>query len=320
MNPREATKPSEHRLGAARRYAPERTNRPASGQGAAAMLRSTSLKKVGNVVSLDGMSSEDWARETSMTVPAARPTQGSMYALVKEGKGYYPIDRLDRVHTAVSYFERHEEKFPLADRRQYATKVAARLESLGMRVPPVLAKYAGAVADRGAIRTGLELRRAQLGSWEPAYRHIVDLEKSAYQMHPDLLWSAMAHFDKLAGLTDLWDRAIPNPIASVYGMYKSADCIDTEVLFEEGNTRVTEHQLKQLSMSSNGMKGLRNLLPDDLIAGFQKDPLVVFRSLPDPHKLILARAAADNSEGRDRPIRVVGSGDEPSGRKKATLD
>jgi len=65
------------------------------------------------------------------------------------------------------------------------------------------------------------------------------------------------------------------------------------VVWQEGADRVTRGQLENLVM--NRLELVEKEFSDQIATGLHKDPVGVFKSLPLPHKKILARLAADTS-------------------------
>ncbi|MCA8940373.1 MAG: hypothetical protein KDB07_11215 [Planctomycetes bacterium] len=248
------------------------------------------LNKVANIIDV-----------SSSSAPTSYKHQrpATEYALVKEGQAYYPIDTFEQLREATRYYSQYEDQFDLADRRQYCTKVAARARLLGEPVPQRMLRYVGIEKDAQAIEVGLYWRRKHAGA-EEIYGRVLDgIASDAPYHEPEFLVGLLAEFDKAAGLTHLWDqgRGVPNPIASVYktAMEHGGD----DVIWEEGNDRLSSKQLTHFMHTPTARQHLKQMLPSDLVNGLFSDPVDVFSSLPDPHKLMIARLATDNYIGRD---------------------
>ena len=243
---------------------------------------------------------------TGLTAPerivsSPRPTTSNMYALVKNGQARYPIDSLDRVYKAVDYFNRYEDNFDLADRRQYCTKVASRMDELGLEVPQRMRDYASRTPDKQTIALAIYKRAEAIPSSHSLQASLIGLSKEASAMSGELLVSVFEEFDRQADLIDHWDRAVPNPILSVY-KEKTAEAAPNDLMWEDGADRMSYRDFTTFVMSTRGAKLLKDTfsseLADDLLD--PKSGPSVFNSLPDPHKVMIARMATDNSDGNDR--------------------
>lgn len=250
------------------------------------------LKKVANIVDVTGQAAPVLFKE------AQASTDPTHYALVKEGQAFYPIDTFSNLRESMRYFQQYEESFDLADRRQYCEKVAARAHFLDEPCPESMRKYVGVEKSAQALEVGVFWRRKMAGD-KQAYQDMLNgIESDAPYHNPEFVVGLFHEFDKLAGLTHMWDRGVPNPVASVYKTAGDMEGKD-DVLFEEGNDRMSSRQLCHFVRSSNARQHLERALPNDLVDGLMGDPVAVFDSLPDPHKIMIARLATDNSIGRD---------------------
>lgn len=259
--------------------------------------------KVANVVDVTG---KDAPMQVTRT---PYPTNQHMYALsgTKTSAAKYPIDSYDRVQDAIKYFPRHEDEFTLLERREYCTKVASRAMTLGEDVPRKMRVYAQVSEKMSAanLRSGLFWRRKHAGSEQVYGPMLRGIARDARQYHPEMLVGLLAEFDKTAGLVKMWDQpnGVPNPIRSVY---KTAECCapsedmgDLDVIWEDHGKRLSSRKLSELVRNTDGLRSLRQQFSDSLVDGLVQEPETVFRSLPDEHKLIIARMANDNVDGRD---------------------
>lgn len=264
----------------------------------AAPTRSSVMRKIAarmsNTVDTTGLSPD------SVQVPTSLPGTEDMYALVKEGRAMYPIDSLDRLNDAVHYFVRYEERFDPQDRREYCTKVASRCLTLGLEPPVKMKHYAAQEKNAQAIAVGLYQRDESLPTGHEMKPALAELAKEAMYMAPDLLVHVFEEFDKQAGLDEYWDHGVPNPVLSVYREKTAGEGQDGEaILFQEGNDRMSERQLRTFMRGSN-YETLEDVMGDSIAEGLRKDPVAVFNSLPDPHKIQICRLVTDNSDGRDK--------------------
>jgi hypothetical protein len=233
----------------------------------------------------------------------AMPENVNMYALVKEGQATYPLDSMDRFLDAMRYFDEHEERFHPDDRRQYCTKVAARADQLGYPVPKRMRDYAATEKSARAVSIALYERSQSVTRDNPLAVALEGLSKEAMVMAPEMLVAIFEEFDKQANLVQYWDKGIPNPVLSVYREKVAYTPEEDDVLFEESGTRMSTRQLKE-GLHSGVVKSLLDkTFSFDMANELLESPVSVFNSLPDPHKMQIARIITDNSDGRDRPHR-----------------
>lgn len=254
--------------------------------------------KTSSVVDTTGQHAPD------INVPEPRPAEERLYALVKEGECLYPIDTLDRVYRAVDYFDRYEHRFNPMDRREYCTKVAARMDELGQELPQRMRDYAAQKRDSETIALAIYKRAEAIPSSHELQAALYGLSKEAVAIEGEMLVALFEEFDKQAGLEESWDmqHGVPNPVLSVY-REKTAQDERGEVLWEEGNDRMTRRDLISFTCSTRGAELLKQTFSRDLADSLlnPKNQESVFNSLPDPHKIMIARLVADNSDGVDRP-------------------
>jgi len=113
------------------------------------------------------------------------------------------------------------------------------------------------------------------------------LEKRA-ELEPELYAECLRRFDVDHGLDQGWDQVVLDPWASTFGFHKVAT-----VVWEMGAERVTDDALHNLAV--NHQDSLTKQFTDDFAVEFLKDPVGIFKSMPDPQKKILSRLANDSS-------------------------
>jgi len=255
------------------------------------------MSKQSNIVDTTGR------QPSGRIVEVPLPTNPDMYALVKENSAYYPIDTMDRLLDAVTYFDRYGDNFSPEDRREYCTKVAARADQLCVPIPQEMRDYASFTKSAHALAYGLYERSQSIPETSGLQVLLSEIAKEASALPPEMLVEVLAQFDKEAGIDQYWDRGVPNPVLSVYKCATNAN--DDDLLWEEGNDRLSSAQLKDFATARGSRELMQSKFSYDLVDKFLEDPVTIFQSLPDPHKIEIARLASDNSDGRDLPHRVV---------------
>ena len=212
------------------------------------------------------------------------------YAVVlPDGSRYYPIHTWDLVKQAEVYFQEEKGRMQPEVRRQYATKLAAKATAMGYPLDAeIFEAGAESWAPAGHLKAAVEMRKIACRPGED--REFLDelFEKRA-TVEPGVYAEVLRRFDVVHGFDKGWDHLILDPWASTFGMNKTAD-----VVWEEGNDRVTNDQL--VSLAQNHLKRLRQILTDCMCKEFLKDPVGIFESMPLPQKKIIARLAADHPD------------------------
>lgn len=225
----------------------------------------------------------------------------------------YPIDTYGQVKQAQAYFDEHSTKFSMEDRRQYAQAVARRADELGVKVAGRVVDYAG--EGYGPHIHAELLKRANSFGDRPERQVYDNLREKQASVAPEAMVTLLAHADTSLGLDAAYDRAVVgfrDPVAAVYGLSKVAkDRItgqDDALLQEyttakrsfawnQGSDYVNEDMLYSIAQND---KDLDEIYGEGFTAEFRKDPVGVFKSLPDPQKHSIARLASDNSGGNYR--------------------
>ena len=237
---------------------------------------------------------DDFIDTTGSRAPvktAARlPQSDDDYAVVLEdGSRHYPINTWDRIKTAEAYFGENHNRMQPEVRRQYAVKLARKAFIVGYPLDEgIVERGALSYADDDHIKEACDMRK--VACTEKHSREFLDelFEKKA-ELHPDVFSECLRRFDVNEGLDAGWDQIIPDPWASTYGIDKSAFA---NVVWESGAERVTEDAL--VNLSRNHLARLEDLFNKELVAEFQKDPVGIFKSLPEPQKKLLSRLASDS--------------------------
>jgi len=199
--------------------------------------------------------------------------------------GQFPVRTYEEVKTAAAFFADRCLLLHPRERREFATKLAERADQLDVRLEGSVVKYASDERAPDAKMYVLARKEYLPESYQPA------LEKFASEMggeDPRTVAEALCGFDEATGLSHLWDQHVVDPYYTMLGEVKTAE----EYIWTEGAERVTESDLKGLA--ANSVQALRSHFGDDFTDQFTKDPVGVFKSMPDPTKVILARLGADS--------------------------
>ncbi len=222
-------------------------------------------------------------------VKTAQPKNDSDYAVVlPDGSRHYPIDSWDLVKKAEVYFSEEGLRMQPEIRRQFAVKLAAKARAIGYPLEGEIVEAGStSYAAPGHLKAAVEMRKIACAPGGP--REWLDelFEKHA-SLEPGVYVECLRRFDVEQGLDRGWDRVVLDPWASTFGINKTA-----EVVWESGAERVTDEALHELA--TNFGDDLKDQFTEDFVNEFQKDPVALFNSMPDPQKKILSRMANDSA-------------------------
>lgn len=218
------------------------------------------------------------------TLPQSAKT-AQHYALASLSR--YPLDSYAQVKTASAYFDEYRRQMAPEHRREYASNLCKRASALGIEVSKEARHYgADGYANDGHVHASLDMR---VGVIKEA-QHLVALEelRQCKGLVPPLEYAeAISTFDKLAGLTELYDSDVPDPYWSTFGEKKAED--DAALL--EGNDYIPAHELKAFAKANAHQ--LLDVFGQDFVDEFRKDPMAMTKSLPvDQRKMIIRIASS----------------------------
>ena len=199
--------------------------------------------------------------------------------------GRYPVSTYSGVEKAATYFQEHGHMMPPAERREFCAnlKVAAR----AMCAEHVLDndKVAAYTGFGGGPFLNMAIEQRKLHTPQELHSHL-DYLKTASLTAADKA-EVLAEIDKAAGLDVYWGGVVPDPWASVFHMDKTA-----EFRWESPDGELIDDQ-KINELCTNHLTSLKSQFDHEFVREFQKDPITVFKSLPEPTKVLIARLAAD---------------------------
>ena len=231
--------------------------------------------------------------------------KASMFAVPSQKK--YPLDSYAQVKMASAYFDEHAKQMPPEVRREFAYNLVKRADEMSFHLNDFVKKYGGVgFAPPVEIKVALDARRLEVGHSEDALQLLGEVEKVARyrlwkeagvvrQFEPEEIVALLSEFDKVAGITHLYDRSIPDPYFSVYGFDKTAEADWSEVV---GNETVTEADLKRLARI--GAFSVKTTFGAGFQEEFLKDPIGIFKSLPLDQKKMMMRMANSTQPGAER--------------------
>ena len=215
----------------------------------------------------------------------------------------YPIDTPELVKKAERYFDEHVHAFTPFERRVFAQSVWDRSHELGTKVAGHLLNYAGDGYGPN-IASELIARADRLAGTGHETIYETLLEKCA-SIDPMVMASLLAEADEATGIAATYGRPVTgclDPFAAVYGVKTAAEdksIKDSNYSWKDGTEYVTGMQLINLAKRGPGQFDAH--FGDSFGADFIKDPVGIFKSMPDPQKVLIVRLMNSPS--------VAGAGD-----------
>jgi len=223
-------------------------------------------------------------------VKQAAPKSDDDYAVIlSNGSRHYPIHSWDMVKKANDYFMDHKSSMEPEIRRQFATKLARKAAIISYPIDETIRELGSAsYGDDGQLKSACEMRKCAMAPDSEGRQFLDELFEKRAELRPDTYAEVLRRFDLEHGLNQGWDRVIPNPWESTFGVK-----VASKVLWTSGAERVTDYELHNLAR--NNLESVKQQYSDDFVEEFQKDPESVFMSMPDPQKKLFARMANDAS-------------------------
>jgi hypothetical protein len=195
----------------------------------------------------------------------------------------FSLDSFSDVEDAITYFEEGWTAMGPAQRHEFSVKTAARAEELGIQVPELMARY-GSTEYAPDIDAHLANRRAVAPQFEEVWN---DLQEKRAMIEPESFASLLQEADELVGLNFEWGGSVMDPYFATFG-----GAGDTEKLAWawEGadGEKIDEDGLKAISHDK-----LAETFSPDFVEAFAHDPVTIFSSMPDQHKVLISRMVAE---------------------------
>lgn len=228
---------------------------------------------------------QDWEPGAHLEKEASAPPSRTLL------RGKYPVDDYGQVKTAEAYFSEHVRRFHPRDRREYCTKLAARMEELNIKASEHISKYASDTYGAD-VEAYVSYRKSHVA---PEFHGALDTLMSKQAMvQPETFAEALCEFDEFTKLSHEWDARIPDPWVSTFGTSLEKLAAE-EWTFDEQGVRLDESDLANLARNSRGL--IVDSFGEKFADEFGKSPKTFFNALPTPNKIVLGRMAMDRHSG-----------------------
>jgi hypothetical protein len=223
-----------------------------------------------------------------------KKASASRFALPHQGR--YPIDTSAQVKQAAAYLDEHLYGMSPLDRRVFAQSVLARAEELGTKVSGAVLAYGG--REYGPfVEPELHARVAsfQGTGHEAVYETLLENWRTT---SPTVMADMLKEADDASGASASYGRPVVgfrDPYEAVYGAPKLAEAQpapEDVYSWRSGGDYVNGQMLKALASRK---ADLDTSFGSGFSQSFEKDPVGIFQSMPDPQKVVLSRLASDNS-------------------------
>lgn len=192
------------------------------------------------------------------------------------------------VKVAEKYFEEKHEKMPLETRHKYASAIQIRAKELGMSsLKGTVAKYA---SDHYSARLDghLASRRRLLDGQDELVGELQKLGSAKQRYTPYQFAQLLNGFDKKAGLNRYYGGYLENPFNATfaaepdpYAGYRWQD--------KTGSRKLTAEEIRKVVNDQNPK--IAEYFGKSIAEEMKKEPVVIFESLPDDSKAIIANIA-----------------------------
>jgi len=267
--------------------------KPSPNNRIAIPAKTSAAKLAYSLIEEGWLSSEDLTMEDSPT-SIRKVATATRFALPQQSR--YALDTPDQVKIAEAYFNEHVNGFDLDDRRAFAQSLVRRADDFGLKVSGSALDYAG--DDYGPfIEAELIARIRSFEGTEKEASYTVLLEE-LHRTPAIVMVEMLKSADADTGADSSYGRpsvGFLDPYRAVYGSRKLASAMsksekDETYSWSSGSDYVSGLQLK--SLAENGYTKLDETFGKGFATSFQNDPVGIFKSMPDPQKVVLSRLAA----------------------------
>lgn len=230
-----------------------------------------------------------WKSDTDRYELPYQTAQARTFALEK--RALCPLDTYEDITNTLRWYKDNGHALRPDEHREFATKVASRLVKIGMPIPDGIREYASKNASRERLLESLAMRFENLHGNEPMQAALHKLATAVVESPPSVQVELLMRFDKQAGLDTVWNRlnGVPDPVRSVFSMEKVASA----PLLETGGVMLYPEELTKFTQHGEARHLLAQIVSKDHVDELLEDPVAIFSSLPDPHKLAIARLVSD---------------------------
>ena len=222
----------------------------------------------------------------------------------------YPIDSPEEAQLSGIYFGMNQEKFHKTAQSIVAKKIKQSFDRFGIETWDELDKLADGDTGEGYINLlkypmkskqsvvvreaaiektasqevnrdvygdslvfDINIQRRKSFIKEASKKSLDELVEKKDTMSPSRFCDELSEFDKEANINQYWGSRILDPDSTVF--YPEVKMPMVKV----GSAEVSEERILEISKNAGGLK---EVLTDDMVDEFQKDPVTIFRSLPFP--------------------------------------
>lgn len=206
--------------------------------------------------------------------------------------GSYPLDTEEEVKLASAWLEDNQAELGVHDRRVMAQSIHIRAEELGLGVnAETLLKYAGdGFGDFVAAELSWRAVAFEDTLFEAPYK---ELSAKHASLDPAMVVAELMHLDNASGVDLSWNRALGGFRDPYRAVYEKTAVDHGQYTWSSGTDYTSAMLLERLAAEYP----LNKVLDDDLAKAFKKDPVGIFKSLPDPEKQVLARLSGQQHSG-----------------------
>jgi len=156
-------------------------------------------------------------------------------------------------------------------RRKLAKKIMKKCAEYRLPVPQDIRNYASEKLA-STFNEALELRQQYLYDYSQV-KTLNEIKKYAEEWDPEKTAEVLMVFDKEAGISHLWDKAIPDPYMSVFGQLVPTPASDSEKILKK--------------IASIKPEDIKQYFNEKLANQWKKDPIKTFNKLDKSTKTVI---------------------------------
>jgi hypothetical protein len=202
----------------------------------------------------------------------------------------YPVETRSHIKHASRYFDENWSDFTIAERVAYAQQLAYAADAMGVEISEKVASYVG--VPRQDISAGMKMRKYLTGGH---YDDVLqEIEKRASVEGHMAGVVMLDEFDRTFGLDKSYSRVL-DPYETMFMKVSEAQqIVERDAVWRGPTDSLSQAKFESWVRDPKSKQLLQASFTPDLAIELIRDPWVVYMSLPDPHKQIIARMVNDN--------------------------
>lgn len=247
-------------------------------------IREHPLKAAGGAAVVGGLVGHAATREKTSNVVDVSALEADPVVINKTAArtalgDRFSLDSYSDVQDAIQYFSDGWPELSPEDRHEFSVKTAARAEELGIELPELMSRY-GSTEYGPDVDAHLANRRSMAPHFGEVWN---ELQEKRAMIEPEQFAALLKEADEHAGLNYEWGGAVFDPYYATFGGRSEQEKLAWAWQGADGE-KIDEDGLRAIPQDK-----LAATFSPDFVEAFSHDPVTIFESMPDQHKVLISR-------------------------------